>query len=53
MQPLSPTIADIILDKLLDYTVDILSNQNVYIKFILKYVDEMFAIIKQNYSKNT
>ena len=33
--PLSPTIADIILD----YTINILRSKNVYIKFIVKYVD--------------
>ena len=53
--PLSPTIADIIMDELLEYTVDILSKNNVFIKFIVKYVDDIFAIIKRkiiNYSKN-
>ena len=53
--PLSTTIADIIMDELLEYTVDILSKNNVFIKFIVKYVDDIFAIIKRkiiNYSKN-
>ena len=45
--PLSPTIADIILDKLLDYSVDILSMKNVFFKYIVKYVDDIFAIIKR------
>ena len=45
--PLSPTIADMIMDKLLDYTVDILSKNNVPFKFIVKYVDDIFAIIKR------
>ena len=45
--PLSPTIADIILDKLLDYTIDILRSKNVDIKFIVKYVDDIFAVINQ------
>ena len=45
--PLSPTIADIILAKLLDYSVDILSIKNVVFKYIAKYVDNIFAIIKR------
>ena len=45
--PLSATIADIIMDKLLDYTVDILSKNNVSFKFIVKYVDDIFAIFKR------
>lgn len=45
--PLSPTIADVILDKLLDSAIEILRNQNIEIKFIVKYVDDIFAIIKR------
>ena len=45
--PLSPTIADVILDKLLDSAIEILRNQNIEIKFTAKYVDDIFAIIKR------
>ena len=43
--PLSPTIADIVLDKLLDQTYTELEKHNIKIKFLVKYVDDMFAII--------
>ncbi|XP_017467847.1 PREDICTED: uncharacterized protein LOC108360175 [Rhagoletis zephyria] len=47
--PLSPTIADIIMDNLLDNTIAELKNKyNIDIKFIAKYVDDIFAIIKLN-----
>lgn len=46
--PLSPTIADIILDKLLDDVIDELNKKNIKIKFISKYVDDLFAIIRKN-----
>ena len=45
--PLSPTIADIILDKLLDETIIDLKKQHINIKFIVKYVDDIFAIVKK------
>lgn len=45
--PLSPTIATIVLDDLIDYTLDNLKSQNIEIKYITKYVDDFFAIIKQ------
>lgn len=45
--PLSPTIADIIMDDLLDKTISELKNMhNIDIKFIVKYVDDIFAIVK-------
>lgn len=45
--PLSPTIADIILDNLLDNALDELKTMKVHIKCILKYVDDIIAIIKR------
>lgn len=45
--PLSPIIAGIVLDDLLEYTLDNLKTQNIHIKYITKYVDDFFAIIKQ------
>ena len=36
--PLSPTVADIVLDDLLDYVFEILREQNIEIKFIAKYI---------------
>lgn len=45
--PLSPTIADIVLDHLLDETIDKLKKSNIKIKFIVKYVDDMIAIINK------
>lgn len=44
--PLSPTIADIILDNLFENTLTDLKKDNIEIKFITKYVDDVFAIIK-------
>lgn len=46
--PLSPTIADIVLDKLLKVTVEDLNRQNIKISFLTKYVDDLFAIIKKD-----
>ncbi|XP_017478561.1 PREDICTED: uncharacterized protein LOC108368252 [Rhagoletis zephyria] len=47
--PLSPTIADIIMDDLLDNTISELKKlHNIDIKFIVKYVDDIFAIVKRN-----
>lgn len=43
--PLSPTIADIILDSLLKTKINELQEQNINIKFIVKYVDDILAII--------
>ena len=46
--PLSPTIADIILDKLVNETILILENEkNIKFKMIVKYVDDIFAIVKK------
>ncbi|XP_075163076.1 uncharacterized protein LOC142235701 [Haematobia irritans] len=45
--PLSPTIADIILDTLLESCLTELDQQNIHIKMITKYVDDLFAIIKK------
>ncbi|XP_075162990.1 uncharacterized protein LOC142235613 [Haematobia irritans] len=45
--PLSPTIADIVLDTLLDDVLNELKDMNVKVKFITKYVDDLFAVIKR------
>lgn len=44
---LSPTIADIVLDKLLKETLLELKNNNIHIKLRTKYIDDLFAIIKR------
>lgn len=49
--PLSPTIADIVLDTLLERTTEELREKNVHIKLITKYVDDLFAIIKKSDEK--
>lgn len=46
--PLSPTIADIVLDALLDEVIKDLKTEKINIKFITKYVDDLFAVIKQD-----
>lgn len=43
--PLSPTIADIVLDSLLDEALDELKSNNIHIKYLTKYVDDILAII--------
>jgi len=46
--PLSPTTANIILDELLNQKIDFLKNNyNINIKFLVKYVDDFFAIVKK------
>lgn len=45
--PLSPTIADIVLDTLLDNVIAELKKIGVNIKCISKYVDDLFAVIKR------
>lgn len=45
--PLSPTIADIVLDTLLEQVTADLKREDVNIKLISKYVDDLFAIIKR------
>lgn len=45
--PLSPTIANIVLDDLLDETLKLLNEEMIEIKVIYKYVDDFFAIIKK------
>ncbi|XP_067622805.1 uncharacterized protein [Eurosta solidaginis] len=45
--PLSPTIADIVLDKILDDSIAELKTNDIYIRYIKKYVDDIFAIIKK------
>lgn len=47
--PLSPTIADIVLDSLLDDVIKELNQENIQIKFITKYVDDLFAIIDKSH----
>ncbi|XP_036320814.1 uncharacterized protein LOC118735267 [Rhagoletis pomonella] len=46
--PLSPTVADIVLDKILDDSIAELKTKDIYIKYINKYVDDIFAIVKKN-----
>ena len=50
--PLSPIIAGIVLDDLLEYTLENLITQNIHVKYITKYVDDFFAIIKQKDKAN-
>ena len=47
MNPLSHTKADIILDKLLDETIAKLKEETIHLKFIVKYVDDIFAIVNE------
>ena len=49
--PLSPTIADIVLDRLLTEVLETLKQKNIQIKFIVKYVDDILAIIKDKDKK--
>ncbi|XP_036329553.1 uncharacterized protein LOC118741687 [Rhagoletis pomonella] len=44
--PLSPTIADIVLDKIIDDSIIELRSTDIYIKYITKYVDDIFAVVK-------
>ncbi|XP_067625777.1 uncharacterized protein [Eurosta solidaginis] len=44
--PLSPTIANIVLDKILDDSLAELKSKDIYVKYITKYVDDIFAIVK-------
>ncbi|XP_067618087.1 uncharacterized protein [Eurosta solidaginis] len=46
--PLSPTIADIVLDKIIDDSITELRSKDIHVKYITKYVDDMFAIVKIN-----
>ncbi|XP_075150777.1 uncharacterized protein LOC142224885 [Haematobia irritans] len=46
--PLSPTIADIVLYNLLDEALTELREKNIHIKYISKYVDDILAIIKMD-----
>ncbi|XP_067628894.1 uncharacterized protein [Eurosta solidaginis] len=47
--PLSPTIADIVMDDLFDNTILKLKQQhNIDLTFIIKYVDDVFAIAKRS-----
>ena len=46
--PLSPTIADIVLDHLLNDSIDKLLKCNTKIKFIAKYVDDIIAVVKNS-----
>ncbi|XP_075158034.1 uncharacterized protein LOC142231304 [Haematobia irritans] len=46
--PPSPTIADIVLDNLLDEALTELREKNIHIKHISKYVDDILAIIKMD-----
>lgn len=45
--PLSPTIANIVLDHLLDDTINKLKKSNKKIKFIAKYVDDIIAVVNK------
>lgn len=44
--PLSPTIADIVLDSLFNDTLAELREENIHFKYITKYVDDILAVIK-------
>ncbi|XP_036319798.1 uncharacterized protein LOC118734183 [Rhagoletis pomonella] len=44
--PLSPTIADIVLDKIIDDSIIEIRNKDICIKYITKYLDDIFAIVK-------
>ena len=46
--PLSPTIADIVMDNLFDETIKSLNSKNIKFKAIFKYVDDTIAIIKKD-----
>ncbi|XP_067618090.1 uncharacterized protein DPCoAC isoform X1 [Eurosta solidaginis] len=47
--PLSPTIADIVMDDVLNFTFMELQKQHgIQIKFLVKYVDDIFAIIEKD-----
>ncbi|XP_075150624.1 uncharacterized protein LOC142224722 [Haematobia irritans] len=46
--PLSPTIANIVLDNLLDEVILELNSKNIKIKLITKYVDDLLAIINKD-----
>ncbi|XP_075163049.1 uncharacterized protein LOC142235673 [Haematobia irritans] len=46
--PLSPTIADIVLDHLIDDTLKTLEDNDINIKYIVKYVDDILAIIRKD-----
>lgn len=43
--PLSPTIADIVLDHIIQKTITNLEERGIHIRFLTKYVDDIFAII--------
>ena len=45
--PLSPTIADIVLDDLINYAKGRLEEEGIEIKMIYKYVDDMVAIVRE------
>lgn len=44
---LSPTIADIVLNKLLNEKYSNLEGLSVRIKFLINYVDDIFAVVKK------
>lgn len=46
--PLSPTIADIVLDKLLDDVTKDLEDKNIKMGFLCKYVDDILAVINKD-----
>lgn len=46
--PLSPYIADIVLDYLLDETIHNLKQKNITITKIFKYVDDILAVVNKN-----
>lgn len=46
--PLSPTVADIVMDNLLDDTISKLKECKIEFKLIIKYVDDILAVIKKS-----
>lgn len=46
--PLSPTIADIVLDALLHDAIRKLNKRGIHLKFVTKYVDDLLAVINKN-----
>lgn len=45
--PLSPTIADIVLDHIIQQAIKSLADRGIHIKFLTKYVDDIFAIVNK------
>jgi len=46
--PRSPTVANIVMDKILNDSLNELKGKNITMKYITKYVDDVFAIVKKD-----